>query len=53
MAVVWPYGRRVTCTDLNRIEHTVEVTAESLYEAAEMSLNRGLVFAVPSGHSQG
>jgi hypothetical protein len=24
---------RITCSDLNGIEHTVEVTADSLYEA--------------------
>jgi hypothetical protein len=29
---------RVTCCDLNGIEHTVEVTADSLYEAVAQGL---------------
>jgi hypothetical protein len=43
---------RVTCNDLNGIERTVEVTADSLYEAVAQGLRafRDAVWAGDIGH---
>jgi hypothetical protein len=45
---------RVSCTDLNRIEHSVEVTAETLYEAIARGLAafRNTEWAGEIGHGQ-
>ena len=44
---------RVTCVDLKGVAHTVEVTAESLYEAVAMAYNalgkNGWAGELPSG----
>jgi hypothetical protein len=45
---------RVACRDLNGIEHTVEVTADSLYEAVAQGLRafRNADWAADIGHGQ-
>src|SRR5438128_8261198 len=45
---------RVTCCDLKGVQHTVEVTAESLYEAVAQAIRafRGSDWASDIGHGQ-
>jgi hypothetical protein len=38
LAAVAPKACRISCVDLGGIEHTVEVTADSLYEAVVQAL---------------
>jgi hypothetical protein len=45
---------RITCRDLNGVEHTVEVTANSLYEAVALGLSafRDADWVREIGHGQ-